>query len=401
MSVRVWQDALRLKTYLQGPADPHPNFERQIYPYTMQDALTHEAREQAYRAVHLENEFLHVIVLPELGGRVFSVWDRVAKREVFYRNNVVKPAMVALRGAWISGGIEFNAFNRGHSHTTMAPVSVEIAEPGEDGAASVTVSDIDLRSRARWAITIGLELGDPRLHQHVWLHNRMPWRQRYYFWANAALPATDDLQLVYPARRARFSREGIVDYPLWKDRDLSLYRNHPVANDIFTLDVREDFFGCYYPDADTGLVHLADRAESVGKKFFTWGTADDGMIWVDLLTDEDGQYVELQSGRFVDQNVYEYMRPFQRMDWHEVWWPVHGMGGWHWASDEVVLRFELAEDGTVALGAQAWRDHDGARVSISASGQVLWSMETDLAAHEPFTTQAAPGKEAFDADELV
>ncbi|MGC9316691.1 MAG: DUF5107 domain-containing protein, partial [Armatimonadota bacterium] len=404
MSVECWRDSITLRTYLQGPEDPHASLgRRHIYPYTMQDDLLHEAEDRDYLALHLENDLLHVIVLPELGGKVFSAYDKVAGREVFYRNSVVKPAMVALRGAWVSGGIEFNFFHRGHSHTTMAPVSAEMQEAGDEAGegAAITVSNIDLTSRARWAITIGLEPGDPRLHQHVYLRNRMPWRQRYYFWANAALPALDDLQLVYPAHKARFSREGIVDYPMWKGRDLSLYRNHAVANDIFTLDVEEDFFGCYYPGEDAGLVHLADRAHSVGKKFFTWGTEDAGMIWVDLLTDEDGQYVELQAGRFVDQSIYEFMRPFQQMQWHEVWWPLHGIGGWVWASDEAALNFRLGEEGRAEVGAMTWRRHEGARIAVSAAESVLWSERADLAQNAPFTTTADLGEAATRAEELV
>lgn len=401
MSVECWQDRIALLTYLQGPEDPHASLHRPIYPYTMQDDLLHEAQTREYLALHMQSEMLHVIVLPEMGGRVFSVYDRIAGREMFYRNNVVKPAMVALRGAWISGGLEFNCFHRGHSHTTMAPVSCEMHEPGEGReGASITISNIDPVSRGRWAITISVRPDDPRLHQRVLLRSRMPGRQRYYFWANAALPATDDLQLVYPARKARFSREGIVDYPTWRGRDLSLYRNHPVANDIFTLDVDEDFFGCYYPEEDGGLAHLADRAHSTGKKFFTWGTADSGMIWEYLLTDEDGQYVELQSGRFMDQSIYEFMRPFQVMQWDEVWWPLHGIGGWTWASDEAVLDFRL--HGTEAsIAALTWRDHPDARIAVWAGGQVLCSEHADLAPDAPFRATVELGEAARAADELV
>ena len=402
MSVTCRQERISLPTYVQGPADPHPNFQRPIYPYTMQDHLQHRVEERDYLALVLENEFLRVIVLPELGGRVFSAFDRIAGREVFYRNNVVKPAMVALRGAWISGGIEFNCFTRGHSHTTMAPVSCEL-EPEEDDlseGAAIRVGNIDPVSRGRWEIVLWLEPGDPRLHQGVYLHNRMPYRQRYYFWANAALPATDDLQLVYPARKARLSREGIVDYPIWQGRDLSLHRNHVTANDIFTLDVDEDFFGCYYPEQDAGLVHLARHADSIGKKYFTWGTEDAGMIWVDLLTDDDGQYVELQSGRFVDQNVYESMRPFQEMQWDEAWWPLHGIGGWVWASDDAVLNFRL-EDGRAQIGLLTWQAVPQVRITVSAADTVLWSHVTRCGPRAPFVTTADLGPAARSADELV
>ncbi len=401
MSVAHWQDTISLKTYLRGPDDPNPRFDRGIYPYSMQDDLLHESTTRDYLALHLENEALHLIVLPELGGHLFSAYDKIAGREVFYRNNVVKFGLVARRGAWISGGIEFNFFRRGHTSTTVSPVSWQFGtdETFSDGGASLTISNLELSSQARWAITLSLRRADPRLHQEVFIHNRMPWRQTDYFWANAALPATDDLHLVYPARKARFSSEGIVDYPFWRGRDLSWYRHHDRANDIFALDVTEDFFGCYYAEEDAGLVHFGDRAPSVGKKFFTWGTADDGMIWVDQLTDADGQYVELQSGRFVDQSTYDFMRPFQQARWEEVWWPIHGIGDWVWASDEAALNFRLA-DGQMQVGAITWRSHPAAEIRVSAEGQTLWERTVSLGPDSPFvgTFPLAPPAEG---NELV
>ncbi len=401
MSVAHWQDTISLKTYLRGPDDANPRFDRGIYPYAMQDDLLHESETREYLALHLENEALHIIVLPELGGHLFSAYDKIAQREVFYRNNVVKFGLVARRGAWISGGIEFNFFRRGHASTTVSPVSWQFGaeETSSDGDASITISNVELSSQARWATTLSLYPEDVRLHQEVLAHNRMPWRQTDYFWANAALPATDDLHLVYPARKARFSSEGVVDYPHWRGRDLSWYRHHDRANDIFALDVTEDFFGCYYTEQDAGVVHFGDRAPSVGKKFFTWGTADDGMIWVDQLTDADGQYVELQSGRFVDQGTYGFMRPFQELRWEEVWWPVHGIGDWVWASDEAVLNFQLA-DGQMQLGAMTWRSYASAEIRVSAKGQPVWERTVPLEPDAPFFG-TFPLAQAADATDLV
>ncbi len=378
MKVAAWQDTLTLKTYRRGPDDVNPPFQRNIYPYSMQDDLTHEAEDREYLALHLENEYMHLIVLPELGGHLHSAYDKVAGREMFYRNNVVKFGLVALRGAWISGGIEFNFFQKyGHSTTTVSPVSWEMEESSDasGGQASITISNIDLITRARWAVTLSLYPDDSRIHQQVMVHNRMPVKQRYYVWSNATMAATDDLHLVYPAHKALFSREGIVDYPLWKCRDLSWYRNHPWANDIFTLDVTEDFFGGYHVQQDAGMVHIADHADCVGKKFFTWGTADDGMIWVDLLTDADGQYVELQSGRFVDMNTYEFMKPFQKFNWTEYWWPLHKIGDYVWATEEA---------DSMRIGAITCRPHPNAELRVAAPGRTLWHQQTPLSPEAPF-----------------
>jgi len=401
MTVESWQDKLTLKTYLRGPDDVNPSFQRNIYPYSMQDDLTHETEDREYLALHLENEYVHLIMLPELGGHLHSAYDKVAGREIFYRNNVVKFGLVALRGAWISGGIEFNFFQIGHTTTTVSPVSWETEESTDasGGRASITISNIDLTTRARWAVTLSLYPDDSRIHQEVMVHNRMPVRQRYYVWSNATAAATDDLHLVYPAHKALFSSEGIVDYPRWKGKDLSWYRNHERANDIFTLDVTDDFFGCYHVQKDVGLVHIADHADCVGKKFFTWGTADNGMIWVDLLTDADGQYVELQSGRFVDMSTYKFMKPFQKFNWTEYWWPVHGIGDYVWATEEAALNFHLSDD-RMQIGAITCRRYPDAELRLSTQGHTLWHHQTSLGPEAPFNG-AFPLPNIPDSEQLL
>jgi len=373
MSVEAWEDRLTLKTYLLGPEDPLPHWERtgmsRIYPYPMQDDLSEQTRKVAYRALHLENEFLHAIVLPELGGHLYSLYDKVARREVFYRNNVVKYGLVARRGAWISGGVEFN-FPQGHTCVTVSPVAAVIAESPEGGLASIHIGTTDRVSRMRWSVRLSLATEEARLRQDVMLHNPMPYRQRHYFWANSAVPARDDLHLVYPAKRCR-TFGGEHPYPIQNGRDMSWYKNHERPNDIFALDVADDFFGCYYENADVGLVHWADHRQDFGKKFFTWGTADEGMIWVDLLTDDDGQYVELQSGRFVDQSTFEFLKPYQCVRWSEYWYPLHGLGGFCWANDLAALNLKL--DGHRArLAALANVPIGEAELVLDVDGHEVW-----------------------------
>ena len=125
-NAQVWQDSLEIPTYPLGAEDPNPPFpladQRRIYPYTLLDDLTDRREAKSYKAVYLENEFLKATVLPELGGHLYSLYDKVNKREVFYRNHVVKYGLVSLRGAWVSGGMEFN-FPNGHTVVTVSPVA--------------------------------------------------------------------------------------------------------------------------------------------------------------------------------------------------------------------------------------------------------------------------------------
>lgn len=390
MPVRAWQDAITIPTYPLGPEDPNPPFQRQnsswaVYPYTLQDDVLEGSPEpKDYTALHIENEYLHCIVLPELGGHLYSLYDKVTHQEVFYRNNVIKWGLVAVRGAWISGGIEFN-FPTGHTPTTVDKVSWDIAE--DDGVAWLTVGNIDRVSRMVWFVRLRLQEGRRCLGEDIWLANRMPYKQRHWFWNNAAVPASDDLHLIYPARKARVAG-GITDFPVnSQGRDISWYTAHDHADDIFTLDVREDYFGVHYVDRDFGMAHVAERDRLKGKKYFTWGTADDGMIWVDLLTDDDGQYVELQAGRFETQSIWEFLRPHEEfVSRDECWIPVHGMGGWTYADTEAVVRFEPSAD-KIALGVLPVAEAPHAEIALEAGGTRVWHCTTPLAPRKPFTAE--------------
>ena len=160
-NVRVWQDNIEIPTYLLGAEDPNPPFPlgdgHRIYPYTLLDDLTDRRETKSYKAVYLENEFLKAIVLPELGGHLYSLYDKVNKHEVFYRNHVVKYGLVSLRGAWVSGGMEFN-FPNGHTVVTVSPVAFTTMQ-NPDGSATVVVGDVDLVTEMHWEVALTLRPG--------------------------------------------------------------------------------------------------------------------------------------------------------------------------------------------------------------------------------------------------
>ncbi len=327
--VRAWEGTLELPTYLMGTEDPNPSFplvnRRRIYPYTMLDDLTNRRETKIYRALFLENEYLKAIVLPEMGGRLYSLYDKVAQREVFYRNNVVKFGLVALRGAWISGGIEFN-FPDGHTVATVSPVASTLLH-GPDGSGTLVVGDVDLVSGMHWEVAMTLRPGQARLEQHVTLYNATPRTNLYWYWENTAVPATEDAQFVYPMREAYPHTKGVVwSYPLHNDVDYSWYKNVREPTSLFGRHVHRNFFGAYYPKSDYGVAHVADFREVPGKKIWTWGVAGDGLIWTDLLTDADGPYNEIQAGRYETQLNYEFMPPRRVQSFTEYWYPVRGLG---------------------------------------------------------------------------
>ena len=372
--VRGWEGTIELPTYLLGEEDPFPPFgvvnPHHVYPYTMLDDLTDRRENKKYRALFIENEYLKATILPDVGGRLYSLYDKVAHREVFYRNQVVKYGLVALRGAWISGGVEFN-FPNGHTVMTVSPVDSKLLN-NDDGSVQAIVGGVDRITGMHWEVGLVLHPGEARLEQRVTLFNSTPSENLYWYWANAAVPATPDMQFIYPMREVNpHSPTEIWTYPVWKGVDYSWYKNIPQPTSLFGLGIRRDFFGAYYHDSDYGVVHAADYREVPGKKVWSWGVAQDGLIWTDLLTDQDGPYNEIQSGRFETQLYREFL-PTERVEtWTEYWYPVHGLnGGFVEANRDIAINLTGSGSQTKLLVSSTTNNPD-AVLRVKISGKVL------------------------------
>ena len=379
--VRAWQGTLTIPTYKLGPADPNPSFPivnpQGVYPYTMLDDVTSEREPQAYKALYLENQYLKIIVLPQLGGHVYSIFDKVHHREVLYRNHVVKYGLVGPRGAWIAGGMEFS-FPYAHSMDTVSPIESTIRRAG-DGSATVVVGAIDWVTNMYWEIALTLQPDAATLREDVTLFNATPQQNLYLFWTNAAVKATAGLEYIYPMRETISDDPfAIVQaWPVWNGVDQSWYKNVSEAMAIFGRDVHRNFFGVYDHQSDFGVVHVADFRQDPGKKIWTWGTARSGRIWDKLLSDEDGPYNEIQSGRFPTQGYREFMPPRRVEKWTEYWYPVAGLkGGFVEATSQVAINvtFPAGHDVEVTISPAA--EVKGATILIKQGGKILKAVRT-------------------------
>ncbi len=376
---RVWEEKLVIPTYELGAPDPNPAWgsRRPVYPYPRLDTLTKRRVEKAWQAVYLENEYLKVTVLPELGGKLYAIFDKIARRDVLYTNHVVKHGIVGIRGAWTSGGIEWN-FPDGHTVTTVSPVDyVTRLEP--DGSATVTVGDTERIQRMQWAVTIRLRPLWKVVETEVTLNNRRDVPGRYWFWATAAAPAAEDLRFVYPMREAYpHVFWPVFTFPQYKGVDLGLYREVPNALSLFARNSHRDFFGIYYEKSDWGVVHVADHREVVGKKTWTWGTDDAGKIWVEKLTDADGQYVEFQAGRYETQMEHEWLLPHRVEHFTSYWFPVAKLGGaWDEANRNGALRLTWG-DGQFGLAVSVNAPFENAVLTLETEGAPVLRETTSL-----------------------
>lgn len=370
--VQVHLEQLTIPTYRIGDEDPNPPILREggywrIYPYAMLDDLREEKYGRTYTALVLENEFIRVTVLPELGGHLYSAYDKAAGREIFYTPKVIKPGLVALRGAWIAGGIEFN-FPCSHNYVTVSDVDWRIRE-NEDGSAAVFVGAIERVSRMRWTVGVSLHPGRNQVYTDIRIENRTGLPHRYYFWSNSAERVTMGTRFISPVTSG-YGWKGVMRYPIHEGEEISYYRDHVHSLDLFSRNLQGDFFGCYDYDLEEGVVNVADRYEVTGRKYFTWGNSEDGLVWQYILSDDDGPYVEIQSGPFPTQSIFKMMEPHRVQRWRETWYGVREMGGFEFANEVVALNL-IRDEAAARVTANATRAIENATITATEGESVV------------------------------
>ncbi len=377
-------------------SDPDPVYrDGNIYPYFRFETYAVDPVQQTWKMVVLENDYLRVKIFPEIGGKVWAVYDKKSGTELFYDNDAVKFRDISLRGPWTSGGIEFNFGIIGHAPSCSTPVDYATATL-PDGSVSCYVGVLDLLTRTRWTTEINLPKDKGWMRTRCFWHNAAGSFQPYYHWANSGVTATDDLRLVYPSAYSVEHSGKIEGFPVdAAGRDLSLWRNQAFGADksFHPAGSRKGFFAAYWENEDAGVVHFADRDEKLGRKFFTWALSDQGGIWQELLTDDRPQYVELQSGRLFNQNFPgSYDTPFKQIlftpygtdVWEEYWAPFSGIGALQEADMRGAARLEAA-DGSVKVHYYPMRDASGTLALLDGEGKVLASAPVSFRTAEPFS----------------
>src|SRR5689334_12067548 len=389
---RVWEAPLIIPTYELNPPNPYPallDWQRRkwrpVYPYPFLDSLGSEKTNKTWKAVYLENEYLKVTILPELGGHVYQIFDKTLNRDIIYSNPVMKYAMVALRGAWVSGGIEWN-FPDGHTLTTVAPIDYVIRTEA-DGSAAVAIGDTERVQRMQWQVILRLRPGTRVLESEVTLNNRREVPGRYWYWSTAGAPAAPDLRFKYPMREAYpHAFWPVFKFPIEKGVDIGRFSEVPNFLSLFARDSKRDYFGIYYEKSDWGVVHVADHRELPGKKTWTWGTDDNGDVWIDKLTDGGGQYVEFQGGRFETQMEHQFIAPHRVEHFFEYWFGVNKMGGaWNEATRDAAVRINVqGKRATVSIAPN--QRFSQVELSLANAGKQVHSAHVDLDPAKVFTT---------------
>ena len=439
--VLVRDEPIVLPTYLPAAPDKNPMFlekrvyqgsSGRVYPLPFYDRIAEAPVPHAWRGIILENEFIEVLVLPEIGGRVHRMRDKTNGYDVIYHQPVIKPALVGLAGPWISGGIEFN-WPQHHRPATFMPVATEI-ERHPDGSVTVWCGDHDPLARLKGLHGVCLHPGRSCLELKVRAYNRTADVQTFLWWANVATRVHESYQSFFPpdvhyvadhARRsmsayphcrdkyygvdyARRGREGVpaseipsaylpphaggqtpVDY---RPDDLSFYANIPVPTSYMCMGSLEDFFGGYDHAARAGLVHIANHHISPGKKQWTWGNHDFGYAWDRNLADADARgehapYIELMAGVYTDnQPDFAFLMPGETKSWSQYWYPIRDIGPARHATLDAALGLSV-EKGRARVGVSVSAVFPRATLELHARGRRVASLVRDLAPDRPLVEE--------------
>lgn len=381
----VREAVLEIPTYELGPEDKNPPlWNWKAYPYPMQTEITRRKVPVRYRAVILENEYVQVVILPDLGGRIYAAHDKTnGDYDFIYRNHVIKPGLVALRGAWLSGGIEWNFPTRGHTVHTVSPVLYKTLE-NDDGSVTCVVGAMEWARRMKWSVFITVPSDRACFHNRIVVFNPTLTHNNAYWWTNAAVHAWPDTRVTFPPAAYTFAgmRRNPRAWPAFEGEDASWYKATPYPFDFF-CGTPGDYQGAYNVQRDCGTVQCASRHDAFGKKFWTWGTARGGMIWEDLLTDEDGQYIEVQSGRLLTQGDTWRFDPHLTEQWDECWYPVKKLQGLVKANPDAAVNLDV-RDGNLFAALNATREFRDARVEVYADGAMVFSQPVALGPTAPW-----------------
>jgi tetratricopeptide (TPR) repeat protein len=393
--VRLWEDSMVIPTSEEGPPDPNPPFDLfntgrfHNYPYTLRHNLADRRVSHKWRTLNLENEYLKCIVLPDLGGHVYTCIDKINGASVFYANPSIKYARVAYRGMWAALGIEFN-FPVSHNWMTVSPVDLAMKRE-RDGGASIWVGNIDRVYGMQWRVQLSLHPGCACLEQKTTLYNRSNTRHRFYWWTNAAVEVWDDSRILYPMEFT--AGHGLADIDTWPVNlagvDQSIVGNHkygPVSR--FSYASREPYMAVYHPRTQSGVVHYSSPLDLPTKKIWSWGSDEDGLDWRAALSDNNSAYAEVQAGLFRDQETYGFLEPQESRSFTECWIPIRELGGVSRANRDAVLNLDrrAVSSDTVAVEVilNVTRELRNARVIVLDDLQTIAFARASLSPRKTF-----------------
>lgn len=416
--VKAWEGTLTLPSYTVNAPETAPIFERDwsyqrarrsVYPYVLNDNMTTHRDSTTYKALYLENDYVELCVLPEIGGRLFYAIDKTNNYDIVYHNHVVKPANVGMCGAWISGGVEWNVFHH-HRATTHSPIDYRIVD-NHDGSKTIWVGETELRHRMSWAIGMTLYPDKSYIEISGRLNNSTPDDNSMLYWSNIATHVDDNYQIIFPTSTefgtfhckntfchwpvTHEAFNGIEGYK--NNVDASWWKNHFMSNSIFAWDRKEDFIAGYDHGRHAGTMITGNHNIIKGGKFWLWGP---NSKWdTKILTDTSGHYIELMVGAYSDnQPDYSWIAPQEVKEFTHCFYGLREMGGVKTGDKDFAINLDFPSAGKASVGLNATSKAENVRLTLTCKDKTVMEKTLSLGPATPYVQTVSVPKDAADTD---
>ncbi|MBP3332580.1 MAG: DUF5107 domain-containing protein [Clostridia bacterium] len=295
-----------------------------MLPYTIQDRYDREKKNKAYSACVLENEYLRAVFIPELGGRLWSLYDKEKCCDLLYVNPVFQPANLGLRNAWFSGGVEFNVGIKGHSPLSCSPLWARIDK--YEGGDILRLYEFERIRGVVYSINAYLPENSPVLYIKCIIENRERQEKSMYWWSNIAVPETKGTRIIVPTDTSFLCLYNYDHYvvdkasiPIHDGIDVTYPDNISASKDFFYKIPKDSHKWIASANKyGNGLLHCSTR-ELKGRKLFVWGQGQGGRHWNEWLSEENSSYIEIQAGLASTQLEHIPMKGQSTWEWTEAY----------------------------------------------------------------------------------
>jgi tetratricopeptide (TPR) repeat protein len=403
--VKVQEETMTIPTYKNGDPNPMPRFyegrshqgvQRRIYPYPYDDNQTTVKTDVDYPFIHVENEFIDLGIMPQLGGRIYYAVDKTNNYKWFYHNEVVKPSLIGMVGNWISGSLAWG-YPHHHGPNTVEPMDYKIDE-NADGSRTIWISTTDRRHRMSALVGYTIYPNCSLVEMTIHPLNKTAISNSFLFWANPAVHCDSAYQVIFPPSVQYVTYHGKRDMTTWPiadsrfngyeftGMDLSWWMNTRIPSSFFSWDPKEDYFGGYDHKKQAGTVWVGNHYVSPGMKYWADGNNASGLRTNNGLTDNSGRYIELMAGFYTDnQPDYSWLQPYETKLGTMIWFPVRELEGLKFANRNGALNLEIVDNKMVKLRINTTSPHKDAVVLLkSTKGQTLLQKSVSISPSEPF-----------------
>jgi tetratricopeptide (TPR) repeat protein len=405
-AVMMYEQKISIPTYMLGAPEPNPVFytpniyqgaQGRVYPYPLLDKLTDEKVNKEYKGLFMENEYIKICILPELGGRLYMAQDKTNGYDFIYYNHVIKPSLIGMAGAWISGGVEWNVPHH-HRVSTFMPVDYKLQE-NADGSKTIWVGEYEKRHGTKWMTGLTLRPGKSYIETTIKYHNVTPEIQSLLIWANMAVHANENYQVIFPPDVKHAVYHAKTEFTGWpisrqfyqgidftSGVDVSLWKNTISPCSFFAYESKMNFMGGIDHGKKAGTILTSDHHTVPGKKFWNWGNNDVARLWDQMLTDNDGAYLELMMGAYSDnQPDYSWCGPLSEKQATMYFFPSRDLTGIKNANKDFAINLDI-KDQQAKIQVNATGAVKNIKLLLSSKGKTLQETIINIDPSAPYET---------------